>query len=361
MGGTLGRAGLALGTMGMSEFIQKNPYGIPINNPFSRLNPFKLGGEDGYTPQMLPNQDPKLILAQSGGTPLLTQIVLGANVEDALAGYFGRSTSIKDASGNNDWSAYLNGLNPDERAAIYNVRDQLTQIQKNTDLRNQTIQNLVNDFPNVVSMTAPKVLAAKQAAGEEFDQATQNAMKLATDQLAAKQASSGLLSSGASAAAAARIGAGYGLQRLDYQNQRGNQQLGLQAQDWQNQYNEANALRNFQQTMLGQGVQQGFSANQAMLNRQQQTNMANTQSQNQAQMFNIGQENAMTSQLFGAAGSLAGAYIGGNMIAGAIGKQAAGNMSQMTAPSFPQGQSQMNMPFNYPNYNPNTSNRLSLY
>lgn len=314
MGKTVKRAATAVATGGLSEFTHgSDAFGA------KRLINAVSGGGKNYTPTMLGKEDPKLLLAQSGGAPLLTQIALGASVDDALAGYFGRSKG-------QDWDAYLKNLSPDERAAIDNVRNQLTQIQSNTELRNKAVEKITQDFPNVVSMTAPQVKAAKQAAGEEFDQASQQYMDLALSKVAAKYNAGGMLSSGAAAAATARAGADLGLQRLGYQDEQGSQALGLLSQGWQARYNEANALRNFQNTMLGQGAGQGFSAVQAGLQRNLQRDMTNQQAQQQADALKA-QESG---QMFGALGSLAGTALGatfGGPIGASMGAQIGGQMS----------------------------------
>lgn len=281
---TFKRAALAGVTGGLSEFT----HGADAFGVKSGLQALTGGGQE-YTPQQLSEEDPKLRLAQSGGAPLLTQIALGVDVEDALAGYFGRSKG-------NDWDAYLKNLNPNEQAAINNVRSQLTEIQSNTNLRTQAVQKIVNDFPNIVSQTAPAIAQAKAQAGEEFDSFSKAAMDYALNSTASKYNAGGMLSSGAAAAAEARTGAQFGMDKLNYVNNQGNQAYDRNANDimghWQAQYNEANALRSFQQTMLGQGVKQGFSANQDLLNRNFQTQVFNTNASNQKLLMDNANSNA---------------------------------------------------------------------
>lgn len=249
------------------------------------------GKSNSYTPTMLPNEDPKLTLAQSGGAPLLTQIALGANVEDALAGYFGKGSGA-------DFKQYYDSLDPAGKSAIDSVRNQLTQIQSNTQLRDQAVQKVVADFPNIVSMTAPKVIQAKQQAGQDFDAATKGYLDYALRSVAAKGGVNGTVSSGASIQAASDTAAKLGLDKLNYVEGQGNKALDLSNSDWQNQYTEANALRSFQQKMLGQGASQGFSSAQSALQRAQQTNEFNVNNKNSADA----QANAQSNELLGSIG-----------------------------------------------------------
>lgn len=285
----------------------------------------------GDGPQQLATEDPKLLLAQSGGAPLLTQIALGASVDDALAGYFGRSKG-------EDWNAYYENLNPDEKAAIDGVRKQLNDIQSNTELRNQAVKKLVDDYPNVVAQIAPRVKAAQEEAfqqsGKQFDQASQGYLDYALRSVGAKYAAGGQLSSGAMVQATADSAAKLGLEKLNYQTGRGDVAYGREYEQasnellggWQAKYNEANALRGFQQTMLGQGVQQGFSAQQAYLQRKQSGEQFNATMQFNADQSRKQEQQAMWGALGGLAGTVGGAMLGGPAgaaVGGAAGKSLA--------------------------------------
>lgn len=334
MGGVVKGIGTGLGAIatGGTSLIPGSPtakVGSTIGNVLTGGVGGLSGG--GYTPQLLSNEDPSMMLAQSGGAPLLTQIALGASVDDALAGYFGKSSG-------NDFQQYYNSLSSDEKSAIDGVKNQLTQIQSNTDMRTQAVQKLAQDFPNVVSMTAPQVLQAKQQAGQDFDAASKGAMDLALSSVAAKYGQTGSISSGAATQAEALVGAQQGEQKLSYQTQQGNQALDLLGQGWQQQYNEANALQSFQQKMLGQGASQGFSAMQSMLQRNNQNAQFNANATNQKGMSDQASNNA----LLGAVGGLAGTAIGGAMAGpvggaagGAIGKAAASGGSSGNSFSIP--------------------------
>lgn len=253
-------------------------------------------GGGGYTPTLLPQSDPVMQLAQSGGAPLLTSIALGANVNDAVAGYFGR------ASGQ-DFDAWFNGLTPDQQAAVKGVTNQLTQIQQNTDLRNQAVQKVVNDYPNLVQKTAQDVATAKQKAGEEFDAASKSYLDYANNAIAAKFGGTGTVSSGAAIAAANRAASELGIQKLGYQTEQGNTAFERDSADllgaWSQQYTEANALRGFQQKMLGQGASQGFSAAQNAIKANADITAANTGAVNQANAAKSAADNALTSNLLG--------------------------------------------------------------
>jgi hypothetical protein len=256
------------------------------------------GKSSSYTPKMLPQSDPIMQLANSGGAQLLTNIALGTNVDDAVASHFGRS-------GGADFQAWYNGLDPNQQAAIDGVKKQLTQIQSNTQLRDTAVQKIVQDFPNIVSMTSQKVMAAKQAAGQEFDQATKGYLDYAMKAIAAKSGGSGTVSSGANIQASADAASKLGMDRLNYTTQRGDAALNLENSDWMNQYSEANALRSFQQKMLGEGAGQGFSAAQSALERAQRTGEFNTDAVNRKQAADQTSDNAMLGSLGNLAGTAA--------------------------------------------------------
>jgi hypothetical protein len=78
---------------------------------------------------------------------------------------------------------------------------------------------------------------------------------------------------------------------------------------------EVNALRDFQNTMLGGGIQQGFSAQQANLQRQFQGQQFNAGLQEQRYQADQQGKNA----LFGALGSLGGSFLGAKMLGGSMG------------------------------------------
>lgn len=266
------RVGADVMTFGTNE-IAGNPAGKMAKTLFNGPS------SSGY--RGMAGEDPKLALAQSGGAPLLTQIASGASVEDALSGYFGLPAGTK-------FDTWLSQQDEATQNAVNSTKNQLTQIQSNTDLKNQAVQKLVSDFPNFMQTAIPKYASI-------MDDATKQMMDRALSQSAAKYNAGGALSSGAALAAQARVGADIGMQKVQYGTDLANQ-------DWMHQYTEANALRNFQQKMLGQGASQGFSAAQSALDRAQKTNQFNTGVANQ----NTADENARSSALFGSLGNLAG-------------------------------------------------------
>jgi hypothetical protein len=249
------------------------------------------GGSKDYSPTLLANEDPKMVLARSGGAPLLANIAMGVNVDDALAGYFGKNKG-EDFQ---QWYASLDGAG---QSALDSVRAQLTQVQSNTELRNQAVQKVVDDFPNIAANAAK----SRQAAGGEFDEATKGAMDLALSSVASKYAAGGALSSGAALAAEARTGAQMGKEKLDYMDSREGTAYDKGLDDWRARYAEVNALRGFQQKMLGMGVQEGFSANRDALNRDADIKRFNTGAVNDAAKAKQASDDAM----FGAIGNLAG-------------------------------------------------------
>lgn len=323
---TIGRIGSGIVTGGLSEAARA---GLGKDNIVSKVlqtpgtiltgGASRFGVDTGgssYTPTTLTPDNPKLLLAQTGGAQVLSQVAMGSSVEDALAGYFGRNKGA-------DWESYQGNLSPDEKAAIDNVRSQLTQIQSNTDLRNKAVQSVVQDFPNIAAHSAQ----ARVNAGEEFDSTTKQYIDLALGKKAAQYAAGGNLSSGAYDAASARAGAEIGMSKLNYMDERGNTDYGQGLDAWNARYTEANALRNFQQKMLGQGAQNGFSANQDMLTRNAHVNMFNTNLKNQKDMYDQQRSDSQDQALFGTLGTLAGTVAGG-MIAGPPGAMAGASMGK---------------------------------
>lgn len=307
MGGaakTVKRAATAGLTGGLSEFTHgSDAFGLR-----TATNAIGLTHKPLSTPQGT-MENPAAMLAQSGGAPLLANVALGANVDDSIAGYFGAG----------DFQKFYDSLSPQDKGLVDGVRKQLTSIQSNTNLRNQAVQQVVQDFPNIAKQAA----VARQAAGQEFDDTTKQYLDQALGQSAAKYAANGMLSSGAMAAASARVGADYGMQKLGYMDQREGTAYDQGLQGWQARYNETNALRNFQNLMTQGAAGNGFSANQAMLQRNQQTQMGNLGMINQQNIQNQQNDNA----LFGAIGGLAGSFVGANALKGMYGGSIGGGAS----------------------------------
>lgn len=345
------RFGTALVTAGGSELARLNP---AVNKGLGLVDRkvdsvFGLGqkGGPGFT-GMTNSENPAQTLAQTGGAPLLANIALGANVDDTLAGYFGKS----------DFRSFYEGLSDEDRQLVDGVRNQLTSIQKDTNLKNQAVQQVVSDFPNIVA----KAAQARQNAGQEFDDVTKGYLDQALSKVGAKYAANGGLSSGAMAAASARTGADMGLQKLDYIGQREEADYNKGITGWQARYNETNALRNFQNLMTQGAAGQGFSAIQASLNRKAQTDMANAGFANQQSLMDQKTKSDSDNALFGAIGGVAGTFAGGAMfgpagagIGGQTGRSAASGTAtggtNYNASAFPQGSSTMNEPFSYPKLN----------
>ncbi len=255
---------------------------------------------------------PATALAMSGGAPLLANIAMGASVEDTLAGYFGQG----------NYKEFYDGLDDASKKLVDGVKNQLTEIQSNTNLRNQAVQQVVNDFPNIAKQAAQAQTDAKQAAGEEFDSTTKAYINQALQGTAAKYAANGGLSSGAMDAATARVGAEAGMQKLSYVTDQGDnaytRTYSNAASNWQARYNEVNALRQFQNTMTQGAAGNGFSAVQNMLGRTTQTNLANAGYGNTQQLANqkYAYQDSQNSQeanaaLFGTIGKVGGSVIGG--------------------------------------------------
>lgn len=278
-GGIVGTVARGLGdvaTFGTNELL-----GNPIGKAASSL----ANGPQQYNPQMVPNSgnDPLSTLVSNGGAPLLGQISMGVNVNDALAGYFGQTAA--------SFPAWLAAQDQQTQNAINGVSNQLTQVQNNTQLQQTAVNNLVKDFPNMMQTMIPQYSSI-------MSDATKQMMNQAIQTSAAQYAAGGQVSSGAATLAAAQVGAQYAQSDINYGTNLANQ-------DWSQQYQNANAQLGFQQKMLGQGAQNGFSAAQNALNRTQQNNITNTGAVNQANAANAAQSNNMYNSLLGLGGTAA--------------------------------------------------------
>lgn len=282
------RIGLDTVTGGLAELGGKGSLSNRVGNMFGP----KAGGGGGSV--NTPNESPMDTLVNSGGAPLLTNIALGANVDDTMASFLGISKEALTTG---------KGLAPQDVEAIKNLRSQLTDIQTNTDMRNKAVTNLTNDFPNYVAQAAPKYAAL-------WDDNMKGVMDQALQKVGASYAANGGLSSGAMAAASARAATGVAGDRLNYST-------GLAVQDFSQKLSETTALQSFQQKMLGQGATQGFNAVQNSLSRNATSNDIKLKSDLATQATNKSANDGM----FGALGGLAGSVLGpaGSVIGSQVG------------------------------------------
>jgi hypothetical protein len=309
------RAATAVGTFGTSELARKISPGVD-NALGSAENMFGFGNPNApRLPSVNGGQNPADLLAQTGGAPLLANIAMGADIDDTLSGYLGvNKAEMLDA---------LNGrnttINTQDLRAIQSVRNQLTQIQSDRTLKQKAVDQVVQDFPNIVQQNM-------KLYGDQFDSEMKSYVDQALQGTAAKYAAGGNLSSGAANEAFARVGAENALNKINYSNQNAVRDASLRL-------SEVNALRDFQNTMLGQVVPQGFSATQANLQRQFQGQMQNAEFANQQKLSDQGSKNA----LFGALGTLGGTMIGASMFGpagGAAGGQIGGSLFGSPAPKM---------------------------
>lgn len=242
------------------------------------------GGGSMSAPAIGGYERPLDVLTQSGGAPLLMDISLGVDPRMAIMTHFG-------ATG--QWDDFVKNLSPEDAHAVIGLQNQLFKIQDNVDLQNQTVKKLADDYPNIMTQKI-------QQYSNVADPAIQSMMKQAIDQISAKQAAGGMISSGASAEAAAKAGASFAGDKLNYAT-------GLAQNDFNQQLSIAQGLQAFQQKMLGQGATQGFSAVQNALQRNAAKDLAVAGYTNEANRYNTGQENAM----YGALGGLGGTVLGG--------------------------------------------------
>lgn len=256
-------------------------------------------------------QSPTDLLANTGGAPVLANIILGVDPEEALAGFLGiPRNQISETLSEKDLNIYNQTLG------------QLKSIQSNRQIRDQAVQKVIDDYPNLMQQTAQ----ARAQAGVEFDDVTKGYMKQALEGAAARLNTGAGISSGAANEAFSRVGGEMGLQRLGYQGEREATDYSQRLAGFNARLGEANALRDFQNTMLQSKVQEGFSANQANLGRIQQTQLFNAGAANDRALAQQQGKNAM----WGALGSLGGAAIGG-MLGGPPGAAAGSSLGNQAA------------------------------
>lgn len=347
---SVGRGISGVFTLGTSEIARNN---LGKNNLVSKIlqtpGMIVTGGQSGGYGGGDPNapvltgvnggQSAPDLLATTGGAPLLANIGMGVDPKEAMAGYFGKN--VKDGS----WGDFLSTLNPKDLESINSVQDQLLTIQNTRDLRQKAVENVMHDFPNI----AVKAAQDRQSAGGEFDQVTKGYMEQALNSTAAKYNMSGGLSSGAANEAFSKTGADMALKKLDYMGQREQTSYAQGADAFNVRLGEVNALRDFQNTMLGVGVSQGFSANQANLQRQFQGQQMNAERQQQQNLADQGSSNAM----FGALGSLAGTAIGGYFggpMGAAAGSQVGGSLANGMSGQTSSSRLNLNSPQSDSNY-----------
>jgi hypothetical protein len=322
---TLGASELARSTLGKNNLISKGLQvpGLIATGGASAGGVF---GNHEASPTLLPQGDPKLMLAQTGGAPLLAQISLGVPVEDALAGYFGKNSG-------EDFATYYKSLSPQDQSAIDSVRTQLTQIQGNTELRNKAVQKVIDDFPNVAATALQKQKAGYATSEKAYDDATSQVLEKASSQLAAKFAASGGFNSGSFNKALADESYMLAGPRADLAARHGD---ALAETEANNEFagaslrlGEVDALRSFQNRMLGTLQDQGFHASQAFLDRTQRTSEFNADATMRTNESNNASDNAM----FGSLGSLAGT-LGGAALAGPIGAKIGGTVGSTAGGSL---------------------------
>ena len=261
------RAGADVMTFGTNE-LAGNPAGKMASGLFGNSPSTALAS----------GNSPLSMLEQSGGGPLLGQIALGEDPTTAMASYFG-----VDPSNFNSWLAQQN---PNDQAAIHGLTANLTAISQNQTMRQNAVTSLVQAYPTMMAQLIPQYTGIA-------DKATAAAAQQALDQVSAKYAAGGGLSSGANAAAQALTSAN---------TEQGNLLYGtnLAQQDYTQQFNSANALLQFQQKMLGQNSSQAMSAMQMMIQGNNSANQNNANAINTANTAANNSSNAM----FGSLGAL---------------------------------------------------------
>lgn len=362
MGGTVGKITQGIG-QGIGAIVTGGTSLIP-GSPTKKVGDFVgnaltfgTSGQRGLIPNRFANSGGNLsatpvggtmspldMLTSSGGAPLLMDIALGAGVGSSIMNFLGAPAG--------DFDQWTTTLSPSDAAAVRGLNQQLQEIQNNTNTQNSAVKQLVNDYPNIMTQ---KIQQYQNVA----DPTIQKMMGQAMQELTAKQAAGGMLSSGASAEAAANIGAKYAGQELDWAT-------GMAENDYGNQLSLASGLQQFQQKMLGQGAQNGFNAVQYALQGNRNIALAQAGYTNQANQYNMNQQNAMSGALGGLAGTVLGGVFGGPTgaaIGGSLGSTLGGNPSSIQVSprlNFGGSSNTLNSPTpaplgSYPlNLNPNT-------
>jgi hypothetical protein len=196
-------------------------------------------------------------VAQSGGMPLMTKVLMGSSVASTLAGYFGLSKP-------EDYSEWLNSLDEADRAEVQRLEANLTEMQNNVKMRDEAVKKLVDEYPNIMAQAVEE----RKRSREAFDNVTQQVIGKAADQLAAKYAAAGGFSSGAFNQGLAEKSTDIALERAGMERE--DAMAGIQDKEkfYAMRLAETEGLRDFQRTMLGQGMADRFSAGQAMLQSQ---------------------------------------------------------------------------------------------
>ncbi len=176
-------------TLGGNEALG-NPVGKGTSSLLGKVG-FKDSGKNSGPATNAGEISPMMTLQQTGGAPLLAGIAMGADVNQSLMSFFGASGKFED------WMATLD---PQSQDAVKGLSTQLTSISQNTQLKQQAVTSLINDFPNFMKSAVPQY-------ADIADKYTMAAAQQALNQTAAKYAAGGALSSGAMDEAMARTGA----------------------------------------------------------------------------------------------------------------------------------------------------------
>lgn len=282
------------------------------------------------------------VMAQSGGVPLLTKVLMGASVASTVAQYFGKKPG-------QDWNQFMDSVDDESRAEIQKLEQNLAELQKNVEVRDQAVSKIVNDFPNIAKQAIDDRKRSREAYGEEMDKVSSMMLDKASNELASKYAASGGFNSGAFNEALGGAATDIAIEKARPMAAMAREDILAEDQDnrlgMQLRLAEAEGLRDFQRTMLGQGMNERFSATQAML----QNGQANARFG--AQMNYQQQRDRQTDnqQLFGSLGNTMGTMammpmyqqmFGGNRAATATPTNSMNNvptgapMARMNRPSY---------------------------
>jgi hypothetical protein len=241
-------------------------------------------------------------MASSGGMSMLSKVALGMSVASAVGAAFNKPAGM-------DYSQWKSEFSEADQAEIARLEATLNTVQNDINIRNQAVSKLIDDFPNVMQQT---INAERAAVGKAYDQTTKMVLDNAANQLAAKYAATGGFSSGAFNQGLAKEATGLALERAGAELDVGRREAQIPIQQYQMRLAETEALRDFQRSMLGEGIGARNSAMQNLLQRK-----AGAASQEmQLKAGEASEKRQQRQQLFGSLGNLAGNLLMSQAIGG---------------------------------------------
>jgi hypothetical protein len=241
-------------------------------------------------------------LSSVGGTSILSKVLLGVSAGAAISQMFNKPANVS-------YDQWKGELSDEDRQYVQNLEDQMNSIQSDMEVRNTGVQKMIDDFPNIMRQSIEQ---ERSALSKSYNETTKLVLDQASNQLAAKYASTGGFSSGAFNEGLAKASTDVALERAGQEYQIGQREAQIPIQQYQMRLAETEALRDFQRTMLGGTMDARNSAFNNMMQRS--AGMQQTQMQ-------IGSQERIAARqeragIFGSLGSLAGNYLMASTVMG---------------------------------------------